>query len=137
RGVSGNSGSRVLIVDDAKASIDLLVHALREDYLISIALDGENALQIARKAKPDLILLDINLPGMSGRDVCKRLATDEATSNIPVIIQTDMTGTQDEVSGLGLGAVDYITKPYNIDLLRIRVRNHIELKRHRDDLERL
>ena len=129
--------SRILIVDDAKANVDVLVHALRGEYQISIALDGENALQVARNVRPDLILLDIRLPGISGYEVCRRLTAGGSTRNIPVILQTHLSGTNEQVNGLALGAVDYITKPYDLDLLRARVRTHIELKRHRDELERL
>jgi putative two-component system response regulator len=131
------SESRVLIVDDVKANVDVLVQALRHDYKLSVALDGESALAIARKAKPDLILLDVSMPDMDGYQVCRRLMSDEAMRDIPVILQTALSDAEDEAWGLALGAVDYITKPFNAELLRARVRNHIELKRHRDDLERL
>ena len=131
------SESRVLIVDDVKANVDVLVQALRNDYRLSVALDGENALAIACKTKPDLILLDVSMPGMDGYEVCRRLMLDESTRNIPVILQTALSEAEDEARGLALGAVDYITKPFIPELLRARVRNHLELKRHRDDLERL
>lgn len=131
------SDCRVLIVDDVKVNVDVLVQALRSDFKLSVAMDGENALAIARKTKPDLILLDVSMPGMDGYEVCRRLMSDEATRHIPVILQTSLSDAQDEAKGLALGAVDYITKPFNTELLRARVRNHLELKRHRDDLERL
>jgi len=127
--------SRVLIVDDLKANVDVLVEVLRNDYSLSVAMDGESALAIARKAKPDLILLDVSMPGMDGYEVCRRLTSDPSTRNIPVILQTSLSDVEDEARGLALGAVDYITKPFHPELLRARVRNHIELKRHRDDLE--
>lgn len=129
------SESRVLIVDDVKANVDVLVQALRNDYELYVAMDGESALAIARKAKPDLILLDVSMPGMDGYEVCRRLMSDEGTRNIPVILQTSLSDAEDEARGLALGAVDYITKPFNPNLLRARVRNYIELKRHGDDLE--
>ncbi len=128
---------RVLIVDDVKADVDVLVQSLRDEYKLSVALDGESALEIARRVKPDLILLDVQMSGMDGYEVCRRLAASEVTRGIPVILQTSLTDAEDEAQGLALGAVDYVTKPFNPTLLRARVRNHIELKRHRDDLERL
>ena len=131
------SESRILIVDDVKANVDVLVQALRSDYRLSVAMDGASALAIARKTKPDLILLDVSMPGMDGYEVCRRLMSDEGTRHIPVILQTALTDAEDEARGLALGAVDYVSKPFNSDLLRARVRTHIELKRHRDDLERL
>jgi putative two-component system response regulator len=131
------SESRVLIVDDVKANVDVLVQALQNDYKLSVALDGASALATARKARPDLILLDVSMPGMDGYEVCRRLMADESTREIPVILQTSLVDAEDEAKGLALGAVDYITKPFNPDLLRARVRTHIELKRHRDDLEHL
>ena len=131
------SESRVLIVDDVKANVDVLVQALQNEYRLSVALDGEHALAIARKTKPDLILLDVSMPGMDGYEVCRRLMLDERTRDIPVILQTALSDAEDEARGLALGAVDYITKPFIPELLRARVRNHLELKRHRDDLERL
>lgn len=129
--------ARVLIVDDVKANVDLLVEALRHEYRLSVALDGESALVVARKANPDLILLDITMPGIDGYEVCRRLAADQRTRDIPVILQTALGDAEDEAKGLALGAVDYITKPLNMDLLRARVRNHLDLKRHRDNLARL
>ena len=131
------SESRILIVDDVKANVDLLVQVLRHNYKLSVAMDGDSALAIARKARPDLILLDVSMPGMDGYEVCRILMADESTRDIPVILQTALADAEDEAKGLALGAVDYITKPFHPELLRARVRNHIELKRHRDDLERL
>ena len=128
---------RILIVDDVKANVDLLVELLRNDYKLSVAMNGETALAIARKTRPDLILLDVSMPGMDGYEVCRRLAADGETRGIPVILQTSRTDAEDEARGLALGAVDYIIKPFHPELLRARVRNHLELKRHRDDLEAL
>src|SRR6185503_4394760 len=135
--VSTASSTRVLVVDDVKSDVDVLVLALRDEHRISVALDGASALEIARRLRPDLILLDVGLPGMDGYEVCRRLAEDDATRGIPVILQTSRTAVEDQARGLGLGAVDYITKPLNANLLQARVRNHIELKRYRDRLERL
>jgi len=127
----------VMIIDDVKANIDILVETLRPDYEISVAMDGKAALEAIVEDKPDLILLDIMMPEMDGYEVCKRLKASESTRNIPVIFITAMTEERDEAKGLALGAVDYITKPFSPELVRARVRNQLELKRHRDHLEEL
>jgi putative two-component system response regulator len=106
-------------------------------YKLLAAKNGKTALSIAAKAKPDLILLDIMMPEMDGYEVCKRLRAEETTRQIPVIFVTALTDAEDEAKGLALGAVDYITKPFNPELIRARVRNHLELKRHQDHLENL
>jgi putative two-component system response regulator len=126
-----------MIIDDVKANIDILVETLRTDYEISVAMDGKAALEAIVEDKPDLILLDIMMPEMDGYEVCKRLKAGESTRNIPVIFITAMTEERDEAKGLALGAVDYITKPFSPELVRARVRNQLELKRHRDHLEEL
>ena len=128
---------KVLIVDDTESNIDILVDALGSDYEVIVAIDGETALQAIEEEIPDLILLDIMMPGMSGYEVCKRLKSDKKTENIPIIFLTAMTGEQDEAKGLALGAVDYVTKPFSPELVRSRVKNQLELKRHRDHLEEL
>ncbi len=96
---------RVLIVDDVKADVDVLVQSLRDEYKLSVALDGESALEIARRVKPDLILLDVQMSGMDGYEVCRRLAASEVTRGIPVILQTSLTDAEDEAQGLALGEV--------------------------------
>ncbi len=127
----------VLIVDDVDANIDILSKALGDELDIIVAIDGERALKIASEKRPDLILLDIIMPGMDGYEVCKRLKTDPATRNIPIVFLTAMGKEQDEAKGLALGAVDYITKPFSLELVRARVHNHLLLKRHQDHLEGL
>lgn len=131
------SECNVMVVDDTEANIDILVEALGEEYDLSVAMDGETALADIDEAKPDLILLDIMMPGMDGYEVCERLKSDEETKDIPILFLTAMTGEQDEAKGLALGAVDYITKPFSPELVKSRVRNQLELKRHRDHLEEL
>jgi putative two-component system response regulator len=123
--VKSQAECRILIVDDVKANVDLLVELLRNDYKLSVAMNGETALAIARKTRPDLILLDVSMPGMDGYEVCRRLAADVETRGIPVILQTSRTDAEDEARGLALGAVDYIIKPFHPELLRARVRNHL------------
>ncbi len=127
----------ILVVDDAEANIDILLNALENEYDVSVAMDGESALETVAEQRPDLILLDIIMPGMDGYEVCKRLKEDQETSHIPIIFLTAMTEDQDEAKGLALGAVDYITKPFNPDLVKARVKNQLDLKMHRDHLEEM
>jgi len=131
------SNFTVMVVDDAETNIDILVETLGDDYDISVAMDGPSALENISDDPPDLILLDIIMPGMDGYEVCEKLKADEKTLSIPVIFLTALTEEQDEARGLQLGAVDYITKPFSPGLVKARVRNQLELKRHRDQLEEL
>jgi len=127
---------RVLIVDDAPANIDLLMTTLMDEYAILVAKNGENALRQAFKEPgPDIILLDIMMPGMDGYEVCRRLKADPRTRDIPVLFITALSDEEDEARGLALGAVDYVAKPFRPALVKIRIRNQLELKRHRDHLE--
>jgi putative two-component system response regulator len=128
----------VLLVDDNTTNLQLLHETLDGvGYRLLIAKNGKTALAIAGKAKPSLILLDIMMPEMDGYEVCRRLKSREKTKNIPVIFITALADEDDEAKGLALGAVDYITKPFNPDLVRARVRVHLELKQHQDQLEQL
>jgi cyclic di-GMP phosphodiesterase len=131
------SECKVLVVDDTEANIDILVEVLGSDYDVSVAMDGETALEDVADEKPDLILLDIMMPGIDGYEVCKQLKADENTKSIPIIFLTAMTEEQDEARGLALGAVDYVTKPFSTELVKSRVQNQLELKLHRDNLEDL
>lgn len=134
----GGKKQKILVVDDVSENIDVLMETLKSDYKMVAALNGEKALKLANsKNQPDLILLDIMMPGMDGYEVCERLKQDQATKNIPVIFLTALSQEQSEAKGLNLGAVDYITKPFNPELVKARVRNQLELKRHRDHLEEL
>jgi len=128
---------KILIVDDAIINIQVLNELLKGEYRVFFATRGNEALDIATTALPDLILLDVMMPDMDGYDVCRKLKDDPLLKEIPVIFITAMSQEQDEVLGLELGAVDYITKPFNLSLVRLRVRNQLELKRQRDILERL
>ncbi len=127
----------ILVVDDTEANIDVLLDALGSDYDVRVATGGESALQAVAQAPPDLILLDILMPGMDGYKVCKILKSDIRTKDIPVIFVTALSDAQDEKKGLDLGAVDYITKPFATALVQARVHIHLELKRRRDLLESL
>jgi len=129
---------KVLLVDDNTTNLQLLHETLDGlGYKLLIAKNGQTALTIAQKAAPSLILLDIMMPEIDGYEVCRRLKADKNTANIPVIFITALADDEDEAKGLGLGAVDYITKPINPELVRARVHNHLELKRHQDHLEKL
>ena len=131
------SSMRVMVVDDTEANIDILLETLADDYKVVVATDGESALEDIKKSPPDLILLDIMMPGMDGYEVCQKLKNIEITRNIPVIFLTALKEEGDEARGLGLGAVDYITKPFNPEVVKARVKNHLDLKRHQNHLEEL
>lgn len=127
----------VLIVDDTPANIEMLSEALSDEYEVLFATSGEDALDIAVEQHPDLILLDVIMPGMDGYEVCGRIKGDARTRSIPVIFVTAMDHEEEEATGLNVGAIDYLTKPIRPAIVRARVRNHLELKRHRDNLENL
>ncbi|WP_436269085.1 response regulator [Pseudoduganella sp. LjRoot289] len=125
----------ILVVDDTPDNIDLLCAVLEQDYRTKIAVSGERALKIANgEHKPDLILLDVMMPGMSGYDVCKELKANPATRDIPVIFVTAMSEVTDEQMGLGLGAADYITKPISAPIVLARVKTQLSMKRVHDFL---
>lgn len=127
--------SRILIVDDERQNIKILTEFLRDDYKIMAAKDGETAIKaLAKPVLPDLILLDIVLPGMSGYDVMKRLQSNDRTRNIPVIFITALDATDDESLGFEMGAVDYITKPFKPVIVKARVKTHMQLKNKTDML---
>jgi len=127
----------ILIVDDNAENLTVLGELLRGRYAVRAANSGARALQLAAKAPhPDLILLDVMMPSMSGYEVIERLRGDEATREIPVIFATAMDATEDEERGLALGAVDYVTKPLRPAIVLARVQTQLELKRVRDRLRR-
>ncbi len=126
----------ILIVDDSPENLMVLGELLRERYRVRAANSGERALQLAAMAPvPDLVLLDVMMPGMSGYQVLERLRADPATRDVPVIFTTAMSATEDEERGLALGAVDYITKPLRPAIVLARVHTHLELKRARERLQ--
>jgi putative two-component system response regulator len=134
--ISGKS--KVLIVDDTPENIQILMHTLKDDYTLIAAVSGQKALQLAASDPvPDLILLDIMMPGLDGYQVCEKLKSDSKTKDIPLIFVTAMAEEENEQKGLDLGAVDYISKPFKPGLVKSRVRNHLELKRYKDHLEEL
>jgi two-component system, sensor histidine kinase and response regulator len=121
----------ILIVDDLPANTDVLVAALADTYSVSVTMDGQTALKSIADVEPDLILLDIMMPGMDGYEVCAKLKANPDTRDIPIIFLTALTGSFSAEKGLNLGAVDYITKPINPALVKARVRNHLALRRAR------
>ncbi len=128
----------ILIVDDMATNIAILSDLLKENYRIKVAKSGDKALEIAKgKEKPDLILLDVEMPGMDGYEVCKALKNSADTSAIPVIFVTARNDVKDEEYGLNLGAVDYIFKPFHPNIVKIMVKNHIALKLKSDLLGEL
>jgi putative two-component system response regulator len=135
---TGEPRGKILLVDDNTANLQVLREALEPlGSKMLIAKSGASAFSIIEKAVPDLVLLDVMMPEMDGYEVCRRLKASEATRHIPVLFLTALGDPEDEAKGLALGAVDYITKPINPDLVRARVRNHLELRRYQVHLEEL
>ena len=126
----------ILVVDDVPQNVHILNSILGPHYRVKVALNGESALKIAQaRERPDLILLDVVMPGLDGYEVCRRLKADPTTTGIPVIFVTGMGETDDEAKGFAAGAVDYITKPVSPPIVLARVLTHLELKDARDLLE--
>jgi len=128
----------ILAVDDSHDLLALMARALAGDYDVKTAESGAAALQVAAEApQPDLVLLDVEMPGMSGFEVCKALKENPATAAIPVLFLTGKGESKYEVEGFALGAEDYVTKPINAAVLRSRVRAHVALANRRAELESL
>ena len=122
----------ILIVDDNPTNLDSLVQTLKDDYRLGIAKDGQRALEYAEKFLPDLIILDILMPGMDGYEVCSRLKSSSRTKNIPVIFITAMSETEDKTKGFEVGALDYITKPFHAAEVKARIQTHLSLQEARE-----
>ncbi len=125
----------LLIVDDEPINIRILTETLKTDYEIMFATNGRDAFETADTEKPDLILLDIVMPGMDGYEVCRRLKSNPGTSHIPIIFVSAKNEDADETRGLEIGAVDYIRKPFNQAVIRARINTHISLKIAQETLE--
>ncbi len=117
----------ILIVDDTETNIDLLLEVLGDAYELSVATNGQDALEVIGEQIPDLILLDIMMPGMDGYEVCRRLKAEPAWARIPVIFITAMSEVADEAKGFEVGGVDYITKPISPPIVQARVKTHLAL----------
>ena len=128
----------VMVVDDTPMNIQLLVNALQDTYRMRVANGGRQALAIAGSDDPpDLILLDIMMPEMDGYEVCRRLKQNPQTMHIPVIFVTTRSDPEDEAFGMNLGAMDYISKPFSIPVVKARIRTHLQFKQRSDMLETL
>jgi len=136
--MSINEKPVILLIDDLTTNLLLLNDLLKDDYEIKVAKNGQKAIEIALSdAQIDLILLDIMMPNLDGYEVCKILKNNEQTKNIPIIFVTAKDSQEDEEYGLNLGAIDYITKPFKKTIVKLRLRNQIELKLKSDALEEL
>ena len=135
---AANSKGQILVVDDTQDSLKLINELLSEEgYFVRPANSGELALLAALKIQPELILLDLKMPGMDGMEVCRRLKQNKKTENIPVIFFSASTNLEERIEGLKIGAVDFILKPVQKEEMLARVKNHIELFRLRTKLENL
>jgi sigma-B regulation protein RsbU (phosphoserine phosphatase) len=126
------SESRILIVDDVKTNIDILVQALRDEYKLGVALDGAAALRSIEKSPPDLVLLDIVMPGIDGYEVCRQLRAQEATRELPVMFLSALEDVTDKTRGFEAGGNDYLTKPFEILEVKARVRSLLKAKAYAD-----
>jgi sigma-B regulation protein RsbU (phosphoserine phosphatase) len=126
------SDSRILIVDDVKANVDILVQALRDDYKLSVALDGATALRSVENSAPDLVLLDIVMPGLDGYEVCRQLRANESTRELPIIFLSSLEDVQNKTRGFEVGGNDYLTKPFEILEIKARVRSLLKAKAYAD-----
>lgn len=127
----------VLAVDDVPANLKMLGQILGPQYRYLCATNGQAGFELAVAQRPDIILLDVMMPDIDGYEICTRLKADARTQSIPVIFLTALKDETDETRGLEIGAIDYITKPFCPAIIQARVRNHLELKRYRDMLERM
>ena len=128
----------ILLVDDNTNNLGVLYRYLDDEgFTVLVSQDGERAIRLAREQKPDLILLDVMLPGMSGFEACEVMKADPATADIPVIFISALTDVQDKVRGFQAGGVDYVTKPFQQEEVLARINAHVTIKRQREELDRL
>jgi sigma-B regulation protein RsbU (phosphoserine phosphatase) len=123
---------RVLLVDDAKANLDILVEGLKSDHKLSLALSGESALQVAARTPPDLVLLDIVMPGLDGYEVCRRMREMPETAEVPIMFLSSLEEIQNKARGFEVGANDYLTKPFEMLEVKARVRSLLKAKAYTD-----
>lgn len=128
--------SKILIVDDVAENLALLTNLLNPEYEIFFAKNGLKTIEIATRNKPDLILLDIVMPGMDGYEVCRRIKNDAATGDIPVIFLSALDDVHDIVNGFRAGGVDYITKPFQSEEVLARVETQLKIRKLQQELEK-
>ncbi len=128
----------VLIVDDQEDNIAVLYTFLEEntDYSLLVATNGQSALDIVKEKKPDIVLLDIMMPGINGYEICRRMKEEETTKDIPVIFMTALSDTKNILEGFAAGAVDYITKPFQQEEILVRIRTHLKISQLQNDLQK-
>ena len=126
------SDCRILIVDDAKANLDILVEGLKAEHKLSLALDGETALKVAARTPPDLVLLDIVMPGLDGYEVCRRMRQMPETAEVPIMFLSSLEEVQNKTRGFEMGANDYLTKPFEMLEVKARVRSLLKAKAYSD-----
>src|SRR6187401_48718 len=126
------SDCRILLVDDAKPNLDILVEGLKSEYKLSLALNGEMALQAAVRTPPDLVLLDIVMPGLDGYEVCRRLRQMPETAEVPIMFLSSLEDVQNKARGFEAGANDYLTKPFEMLEVKARVRSLLKAKAYSD-----
>src|SRR5829696_227540 len=126
------SDCRVLLVDDAKANLDILVEGLKTDHKLSLALNGETALQVATRMPPDLVLLDIVMPGLDGYEVCRRMRQMPETAEVPIMFLSSLEEVQNKTRGFEVGGNDYLTKPFEMLEVKARVRSLLKAKAYSD-----
>jgi sigma-B regulation protein RsbU (phosphoserine phosphatase) len=126
------SDCRVLIVDDVKANVDVLVKALGDDYKLSVALGGGQALEAVRRSSPDLVLLDIVMPDIDGYEICRQLRSADATRELPIMFLSSLENVKDKAHGFEVGGNDYLTKPFEILEVKARVRSLLKAKAYAD-----
>jgi len=129
-----SDNATILVVDDTPANLSLMSNLLVDHYQVKVANSGVRALELATAAPPDLIVLDVMMPGMDGHEVCRRLKADSRTKRIPIIFLTAQTSTEDEEQGLLLGAVDFIPKPIRPPIVLARIATHLQVKAWQDFL---
>jgi len=126
------SDCRVLLVDDARSNLDILVEGLKSDHKLSLALNGEMALEAASRTPPDLVLLDIVMPGLDGYEVCRRLRQKPETAEVPIMFLSSLEDVQDKTRGFEAGGNDYLTKPFEMLEVKARVRSLLKAKAYND-----
>ena len=126
------SDCRVLIVDDVKANVDILVQALSGEYKLSVALGGQQALDAVHRSAPDLVLLDIMMPDIDGYEICRRLRASAATRELPIMFLSSLEDVKDKARGFEVGGNDYLTKPFEVLEVKARVRSLLKAKSYAD-----